>query len=409
MSFWGATVITSLATVIPVVGKTVLSYLWGGLLKASPKKTLLDAGTGFLKQYTFIVEYQRFLLLPGIFCTIMFLIKLQYVWNYFMSNTNEVLLQNKVKIFHMISQSAGLFKPKLIGFGVPGLNSLEYATGMVEEPKSSPSGPFNNSQRPNAGDLMWLVGFVEGDGNFYVHKNGKYVKYEFAIEIHISDIKLLYKIKSILRGIGSITTRKRYNIELERYNTELARLKISSKNDLKRVILSIFDKYGMLTSKQFDYLYFKSCLLQNITYYEHLPIFERPVYTPLKTIGDILNLYYFDAWLVGFMEAESYFSTFQASGESNKTSKFGIVQTNGIQIITAIKERLSFNSNPFINQNTNCCTIDTSNIRGVQNVINFLKNTPVKLKGNKRAQYLKWLHELRVNPRYRNIHIPNHY
>jgi ubiquinol-cytochrome c reductase cytochrome b subunit len=30
MSFWGATVITSLATTIPVVGKTILYWLWGG-------------------------------------------------------------------------------------------------------------------------------------------------------------------------------------------------------------------------------------------------------------------------------------------------------------------------------------------------------------------------------------------
>nr|AOO35689.1 LAGLIDADG homing endonuclease [Dunaliella salina] len=249
---------------------------------------------------------------------------------------------------------------------------------------------------------MWLVGFVEGDGCFSVNKNGKYVKHEFAIEIHISDIKLLYKMKSILGGYGSITTRKRDN-------TELARLKISSKADLKKVILPIFDKYGMLTSKQYDYLFFKSCLLQNITYYEHLPIYERPKLTPFNKIKDILNLYYFDAWLVGFIEAESSFSTFQATGESNKTAKFGISQTNGIQIITAIKERLSINSNPYINKETNHCVIETSNVRGVENVIKFLKNTPVKLKGNKRAQYLKWLHELRVNSRYRNINIPDHY
>jgi ubiquinol-cytochrome c reductase cytochrome b subunit len=36
MSFWGATVITSLATVIPVVGKTILSYLWGGFSVDNP-------------------------------------------------------------------------------------------------------------------------------------------------------------------------------------------------------------------------------------------------------------------------------------------------------------------------------------------------------------------------------------
>lgn len=36
MSFWGATVITSLATVIPVVGKTILSFLWGGFSVDNP-------------------------------------------------------------------------------------------------------------------------------------------------------------------------------------------------------------------------------------------------------------------------------------------------------------------------------------------------------------------------------------
>lgn len=36
MSFWGATVITSLATVLPVVGKTVVSWLWGGFSIDNP-------------------------------------------------------------------------------------------------------------------------------------------------------------------------------------------------------------------------------------------------------------------------------------------------------------------------------------------------------------------------------------
>jgi len=55
-----ATVITSLATVIPVVGKTVLSYLWGGYYKASRQKTLLDAGTGFLEleqKFQYVCDY----------------------------------------------------------------------------------------------------------------------------------------------------------------------------------------------------------------------------------------------------------------------------------------------------------------------------------------------------------------
>jgi ubiquinol-cytochrome c reductase cytochrome b subunit len=30
MSFWGATVITMLTTAIPVVGKSIMYWLWGG-------------------------------------------------------------------------------------------------------------------------------------------------------------------------------------------------------------------------------------------------------------------------------------------------------------------------------------------------------------------------------------------
>jgi hypothetical protein len=52
MSLWGATVITSLASAIPVVGNTIVSYLWGGFHKKFEAlyhrnviiKTLVDAG-----------------------------------------------------------------------------------------------------------------------------------------------------------------------------------------------------------------------------------------------------------------------------------------------------------------------------------------------------------------------------
>ena len=30
MSFWGATVITSLVTAVPVVGQSIVDWLWGG-------------------------------------------------------------------------------------------------------------------------------------------------------------------------------------------------------------------------------------------------------------------------------------------------------------------------------------------------------------------------------------------
>lgn len=352
-----ATVITSLATVIPVVGKTIVYWLWGGLFKKAPNcgntvlKTLLNAGKGFfdlLKKVCY------------------------YVINY---NCFNYMFQNNIKMFHMTTQSADL---------------------------SSSSKKSDKSQRLNAEDLMWFVGFVEGDGCFSVNKNGKYFKCEFSIEIHLNDIKLLYKVKQLLGGYGSISTRVKEN-------TSIALLKISSKSDLIRVICPIFDKYPMLTAKQYDYLHFRTCLLLNNPYFDNLPNYSRPNNTPFLNVNDILALDYFDNWLVGFIEAEGCFSVFHATNETNKTCYFSISQKNGLQIMHAIQSRLKLNVNPYYNQVLDIYGLSSSGARGNQNIINFMSLTPTKLKGLKKTNYLKWLREIRINDRYSKINVPNKY
>jgi ubiquinol-cytochrome c reductase cytochrome b subunit len=303
------------------------------------------------------------------------------------SNSISISCYNKVPIFNnMLTQSAGL------------------STLVV------------NSQRLNAEDLMWLVGFVEVYGSFSVNKNGNYFKCEFSIELSIKDIQLLYKIKEILGGYGSITCRKRENVEL-------CRLKISSKHVLIQVICPIFDKYPMLTSKHFDYIHFRNSLFINNSLYNNLPSYVRPSSLPILDVNSILALPYFDSWLVGFIEAEGYFSsylpeTFYTANyhlqlpqpvRLGMSSSFGVVQKNGQQIITAIKQRLRLRSNPYFNSKTQCYSINTTSTRGIQNVIVFLSNTSSKLKGHKRALYLKWLHEIRVNPKYSNVKVPFKY
>ncbi len=367
MSIWGATVITSLVTVVPVVGKHILYWLWGGFVpkpsndllvlallgfkKASYygniiMNTLLDAGKGFLKK----------------------------VWDYIMNWYNLLVHTNfkdSVKMFHMLTQSAGFLTKKVSG-----------------------------SQRLNAEDLMWLVGFVEGDGSFSVNKNGKFFKCEFSIEVSIRDIQLLFKVKAILGG--SITSRKRGN-------TTLARLKISSKDDLIKVICPMFDQYPMLTSKHFDYVHFRHCLFVNTSLYANLPSYKRPDTLPFQNIDSILALPYFDNWLVGFIEAEGCFSTYLPCKEKYDTSAFCISQKDGLQIMSAIKQRFRLNSNPYFNVNQQSYTLNTTSTRGIQNIINFLSKTPAKLMGYKKAQYLKWLHQIRVNPKYSKVSVPLKY
>jgi hypothetical protein len=369
MSFWGATVITSLVTTVPIVGKQIVFWLWGGLEKASCysniiKKILLNAGT----------------------CLKYLYMKLCY---FFMSFV--VFCMNKKK--HIKLQ----YKEKMIAYNSNIRRSISHSSFYKKTLL------INDSQRLNAESLQWLVGFFEGDGCFSVNKNGKYLKYEMAIEVSIRDIQLLYKIKEMLGNNGSITTRVRDT------NIVLARFKIASKPLLINLILPIFDKYPMITNKQYDYLFFRECLLKNITYTMELPKYVRPTESSIINSYEILEITYFDNWLVGFIEAEGCFSTFFVEKDQTITASFSIVQKDGLEILKAIKSRLNITSNPFLDEKTKAYSLNTSSIRGVENVINFLKQADVRLLGYKKAQYLKWLHQLRTIQRYRTIKIPSNY
>jgi hypothetical protein len=141
------------------------------------------------------------------------------------------------------------------------------------------------SQRLHAGDPVYayLVGLFEGDGYFSITKKGKYLTYELGIELSIRDVQLIYKIKKLL-GVGIVSFRKRGEIEM-------VALRIRNKDHLKNFIFPIFDKYPMLSNKQYDYLRFKECLLSNIIYFDELPKYRSNV--PLHTIDSILNTHYF--------------------------------------------------------------------------------------------------------------------
>lgn len=72
------------------------------------------------------------------------------------------------------------------------------------------------SQRLNARDITYayIVGLFEGDGFFSITKKGKYLIYEFGIELSIRDAKLIYKLNKLL-GVGVISIRKKDKIEMK--------------------------------------------------------------------------------------------------------------------------------------------------------------------------------------------------
>ena len=259
------------------------------------------------------------------------------------------------------------------------------------------------SQRLNAEDLtyIYLVGLIEGDGWFSITKNGNYCKYEFGIELHIRDVKLIYKIKELL-GIGTVTFR---NSDL-RSKTVIYRVR--SKSHLINIILPIFDKYPLLTNKQYDYLNFRACLIKNIILYQDLPIYNRPT-LPIKNHIEILNTSYFQYWLIGFIEAEGSFNVYLPTGRNTSVGSFDIAQINGENIIKAISLYL-FYKITYNCDNTNCFKLKVTSIKDISNIITFINYSPVKLMGHKRLQYILFIKNLRQIPKYANkINIPDKY
>ena len=249
------------------------------------------------------------------------------------------------------------------------------------------------SQRLHAEDLTYayLVGLFEGDGFFSITKKGKYLAYELGIELSIKDVQLIYKIKALL-GIGVVSFRKINEVEM-------VALRIRNKNHLKNFILPIFDKYPMFSNKQYDYLRFKSALLSDFIYYKDLPEYTRSN-VALNSVKSILDKPYFPAWLVGFIEGKGCFSVYSLNKEKiYEVASFEICQSNGLNILSAIREYLSFTTAIYTDK-TNSSKLKVTSVRSIENVIKFLHKTPVKLLGNKRLQYLLWLKKLRKIPRY---------
>lgn len=273
---------------------------------------------------------------------------------------------------------------------------------MVKNYSSLGSNNFEAIQRLNTRDLIfpYIVGLIEGDGWFSITKNGKYIKYEFGIELDIRDIQLLYKLKEIL-GVGIIDIR-------ERKNNKMCIYRIRDKSHLKNIILPIFDQYPMLSNKLYDYLMFREALLSDIKLHKDLLVYVRPT-EPLNSIEMILSQPYFNVWLIGFIEAEGCFSIYKPAKDNSLVASFDIAQKDGFILLEAIKEFLSLSPKVGIDS-TNCSRLKVSNVRAIENIVKFIQKAPVKLIGYKKLQYLLWLKELRAIPRYSNkFNIPDQY
>lgn len=409
-----ATVITNLLSAIPVFGQDLVELIWGGFniniegpyYSYIILKILLDAGKSF---YIFML----FNII--IFDIVYFIIQLYnnhkmyiiiIIWNKY----------SKVKIMITWGQSAVIsifiFLLELTQRLFLNINKIYKINRIFKSFYTTLSNILNKQKyKKNVKGLSYayLVGLIEGDGWISISKKGKYLTYEIGLELNIRDIQLLYKIKKSL-GVGKILTRVRKDINNIETEIHLARYNVRNKQHLKDIFIPILDKYPMLTNKQYDYLRFREALINNIILYDDVPKYTRPT-EPIYSVDTILNISYFPAWLIGFIEAEACFSIYPSklNDINSYVGSFDISQNNSFEIIQAIKQYLNISGNIYQDK-TNNFKLKTTSVRNIENIIKFLKHNPIRLLGYKRLQFILFIKKLRKIPRYYNfINIPNNY
>lgn len=166
----------------------------------------------------------------------------------------------------------------------------------------------------------WLVGFTDGDGNFSITNQGLLrTKWGLSFKLTQSryNLRILNYIKKEL-GVGSITkdgTKGQYFIR--------------DRKLIESIIIPIFDRYPLLTTKYFDYVKLKKALsiLNNVNlnkqdknvkllaiknskvdvnYLSPGYFVRKNAILPLTSINSLNNVMS-KSWLVGFIEAEGSF------------------------------------------------------------------------------------------------------
>lgn len=101
----------------------------------------------------------------------------------------------------------------------------------------------------------WVVGFVDGEGCFYVGLNknqtlilGEQVLPEFKIVQHQRDLQLLYKIKDFFK-CGIVKNNKGQNSEIFEY-------RVRNVSHLDQIIIPFFKQNLLQTQKKFNFNYF---------------------------------------------------------------------------------------------------------------------------------------------------------
>lgn len=200
------------------------------------------------------------------------------------------------------------------------------------------------------------------------------------------NLRLLYHIKKIL-GYGSV------NVSKSKDNC--AEFRIRDRKVIIRVILPIFDKYPLLTSKQFNYDIFRKAIIisedisianeqKNIELIKLKSLnkpdnYISPVFSNTNITKENVHTVIPKQWLIGFTEAEGSFYIVK-KGPNRLQHIFEIQKKLDRMVLVAISIILDIK---VINKST-YFTVLTTNLRSLNIVNQYFSN---QIKGIKAVEY----------------------
>ena len=239
---------------------------------------------------------------------------------------------------------------------------------------------------------QWLVGVTDGDGSFTISRlsEGKWTLF-FKVTQSTYNLRMLYFIKKQL-GAGSV------NITA---NNQKADFRIRDRKTIGSIIIPIFEKYPLLTSKYHSYEKFKKAyyILENtnlstkekdnlLLELQSQQMSDNYISPAWKIVNYKINntneakLVMSKYWLVGFTEAEGSF--YLVSKDSTRIAHaFEITQKLDIIVLKAISLILGINLASKKTYNT----VVTTNSRAISNIIDYYSNT---FKGMKAVEFRIW-------------------
>lgn len=310
--------------------------------------------------------------------------------------TNRLYACNKGKAFKRILLNIFLYNSLL--HQRLNVKQLIFNSKTNLNSKYSTFKPFNvNKKGLNENKEMfnqWLVGFTDGDGTFSISNSNNKWSLSFQIGQSTYNLRVLNFIKKRLNK-GQIFIEK---------NGNMAVFRIRDLPTLGDTIFPIFDKFPLLTSKEFNYIKFKkahSILTSKVLTKDQkddklLEIVNSKLPDDYISSGwsvvdyDVIN---FDSaskvmsksWLIGFTEAEGSFYLVSKT-KTRIVHGFEINQKLDKIVLLAIKYILGI-STQVQTKKAGYFSLATTNSRAIENIIKYYKNT---MKGMKVLEYRIW-------------------